>query len=384
MKIVVIGGAANRNVMIEGGVESVVKNLTLGFENFPEHQLILLGNQIVPEQIGNISYQKIPLVFPRIGINLNFLFFRNKIINKIEKGFQPDIYHFQGTIPNLLLINKTIQKKVVVTQHGILREELKYQVGLKSKIKFQIKIFLESSFIKKIRNMIFISDYNKKYMLAGFPFLKRINSALIYNPVNPLFSVQTNTKTQENRMYFVGEIKKRKGLHDLLDAIKESHQSGIDYVLDVIGGFKELEYEQEIKKLISEDEFLQQNVFFHGWKLPEEIVEIAGNSRYFVLPSYQETLPVSLAEAMALGKVVIATSLPGIMEMVEDGKEGKLFQKGNTGELVQILKYFSENPLYADKFSVQAKQKAAKMFSETAIAEKTINFYKKILIENQT
>lgn len=380
MKIVIIGGAANRNDIIEGGVESVVKNLAFGFEKFPEHQIILLGKNIVAGQINNISYQKIPLVFPAIGLNLNFFFFKNKIIHQIETKYQPDIFHFQGTIPNLFLINKTIQNKAVVTQHGILKEELKYQIGFKNKVKFQFKIFLESRFIRKIRNMIFISDYNKKYMLLGFPFLKNINSELIYNPVNPLFSEQIKDSPQENRMYFVGEIKKRKGLHDLLNAIKNVHKNGNDFLLDVVGGFKEEEYEQEIKNLVNEDEYLKKNVFFHGWKSSDDIIKIAGNCRYFVLPSYQETLPVSLAEAMSLGKTIIATSLPGIMEMVEDGKEGKLYQKGNIKELAQILNFFSENPFLANKFSIQAKQKAEMMFSETIIAEQTIIFYKKILV----
>jgi len=46
-------------------------------------------------------------------------------------------------------------------------------------------------------------------------------------------------------------------------------------------------------------------------------------------------MPLSLLEAMALGKVVIASRVGGIPEVIKDGKNGFLFKAGHAEELIK-------------------------------------------------
>ena len=64
----------------------------------------------------------------------------------------------------------------------------------------------------------------------------------------------------------------------------------------------------------------------------------------FVLPSYREGTPKAVLEAMACGKAIITTDVPGCRETVEDGKNGYLIEAKNVSALVAKMKQFINNP----------------------------------------
>jgi glycosyltransferase involved in cell wall biosynthesis len=57
----------------------------------------------------------------------------------------------------------------------------------------------------------------------------------------------------------------------------------------------------------------------------------------YVLPSYNEGLPISILEAMSYGKPVISTSVGGIPEIVKPGYNGWLFKPGDHAALNLIM-----------------------------------------------
>ena len=68
------------------------------------------------------------------------------------------------------------------------------------------------------------------------------------------------------------------------------------------------------------------------------------NSHVFVLPSYREGVPRSTQEAMAIGRAVITTDVPGCRETVIDGVNGFLVEKWNPQALAEKMIYFIEHP----------------------------------------
>ena len=376
MKIVIIGGVSNFK-LIRGGIESVVYNLSTQFFNYPRIDFYLLGNKVSENSIGNTHFQNISIPYPKLGLAFNYFFFNSKIINNIEKRIHPDIYHFQGTIPNLLLLNKKIISRTVVTQHGILSEELRYQTNYFRKLKFIIKIFLENYTLPKVKNLIFISNYNKRYVFSKYPKMKDINHCLIYNPVHPMFFDKIKKDNSNFRMYFVGELKKRKGLHDLLMAIKLLKNEDLNLRLEIIGDFIEEDYKNYINSIL--DDELNEIITFHGWQNKEGIQKISSICNVFILPSYQETLPVSIAEAMALGKAIIATDLPGIREMIQDGKSGMLYKKGDIDELSHKIGVLAKNKNLISRLCNEASYRAKELFNPENILKNTVEFYEKIL-----
>ncbi|TYK65323.1 glycosyltransferase family 4 protein [Colwellia echini] len=63
----------------------------------------------------------------------------------------------------------------------------------------------------------------------------------------------------------------------------------------------------------------------------------------FVLPSYHEGLPRTVLEAMATGRPILTTDVPGCRETVINGENGWLVEKSNVEQLAEKMTWFIEN-----------------------------------------
>ena len=168
----------------------------------------------------------------------------------------------------------------------------------------------------------------------------------------------------------------------LIQALEKLKGEGVTYELHVVGGFRERQYEVEINRII-ENSSVKGQIKFHGWKTQEEILSIYKECSIFVLPSQQETLPVSIAEAMAMGKVVIASNVGAISEMFRNNISGLLFQKNNLEDLCNCLRRLNNNCELIDSMSLEATLEARSKYETHMVASRTIDFYKSVLHRRQ-
>ncbi|MCS0000027.1 glycosyltransferase family 4 protein [Vibrio alginolyticus] len=63
----------------------------------------------------------------------------------------------------------------------------------------------------------------------------------------------------------------------------------------------------------------------------------------YVLPSYHEGMPRTVLEAMAMGRPILTTDVPGCRETVIDGENGWLVEKANAEQLAEKMLWFIEN-----------------------------------------
>lgn len=373
MKVVLVGDFPEGDKTY-GGVQGVLVNMTNALLSRNDIELVLVST--TPATTFE-SFKSRCAVYT---INFRNSFFgAKKEFDAIVANEKPDIIHLQGVVPGAMLFNKKYKEYFVVTQHAILGEERKLQVNFKRKMLFRLKELTEKIYLGRIKNIVFISDYNKQIYLRNNKKAQKINYELIVNPVNDIFfrNEPSENKAPSRDVYFVGEIKKRKGLHLLLQAVHGLKQKNLQIRVHVIGGYKEEEYRHEIEDLIKKLE-IEDQILFCGWKNQMEILEYSRDIPVFVLPSYQETLPLSIAEAMSQGKAVVATNICGIPEMIEHGHSGFLFEKGNTDELAQILEELFNNPEKLKRVSAKAIDESKKYRPKNVI-EKTIGFYRKVL-----
>ncbi|PAR27102.1 glycosyltransferase family 4 protein [Vibrio metoecus] len=82
-------------------------------------------------------------------------------------------------------------------------------------------------------------------------------------------------------------------------------------------------------------------VIYHG--STSDVRQFIYNAGVFVLPSYHEGLPRTVIEAMAMGKPILTTNVPGCRETVVSGINGWLVEKGNYIELSERMCWFIEN-----------------------------------------
>jgi glycosyltransferase involved in cell wall biosynthesis len=181
----------------------------------------------------------------------------------------------------------------------------------------------------------------------------------------------------------VGRINKNKNLSLVLRALGKLKKENIVFTLHVVGGYKDNYYEHEINTLVTENDLTSQ-VLFYGWQTQEQILQVHEKCRIFVLPSQQETMPVVVGEAMALGKVVLASRVGAVSEMITDQVSGFLFNRNDLDQLCSLLRMLHNNAELMDTVSSNAMREANEKFHPDSIAAKTYEFYLKVLQQART
>ena len=306
---------------------------------------------------------------------VEFAWHSRSVVARMVKKLNPNLIHYQGIDPGMMSVKTRFFNKLVATQHGIINEEKKYQAGTYKKLFFLVKSFFEEYYLKRVQNIILISEYNKQIISEKLnPSAK---TKLIRNAVNKDFFSIPIKKVVGNKLYFVGAVTKLKNVHFLLETLVRLNEQGYSFTLDIIGSFQSAEYKKIIDGLVSKHQ-MENQVFFHGKQPQTNIIEIIKELDIFVLPSQQESLPVSVAEAMAAAKIVIASNVGGIKEMFDDTTSGFLFNK-NTDELEGLLKKVYKNSQMVS-VAKSAREKAIMQFHPNTVAQKTYDFYKELLI----
>lgn len=141
-----------------------------------------------------------------------------------------------------------------------------------------------------------------------------------------------SNRSEEGFVLFAGRLHWVKGLDVLLRAFALIHDQ-VDAKLIVAGdGPHRLELQSLAAKL-----GLADRVAFLGYVPRESLSQLFSICTVFVLPSRWETFGIVLAEAMASGKPVIASDVPGPTSQVVDSENGLLFPSGDYERLASLL-----------------------------------------------
>ena len=136
---------------------------------------------------------------------------------------------------------------------------------------------------------------------------------------------------------YISRIDVQKGWDILLDAIhkvKELDEQAFQQIRYIFAGSgsQEKEFYQKV------DELGLNNMIIKLPMLTQPEMRQAFNAMdAFCFPSFQESLGLVGIEAMACGKPIIASDIPGIQDYVVDSENSLLFQKGNTEMLAQAI-----------------------------------------------
>ena len=145
----------------------------------------------------------------------------------------------------------------------------------------------------------------------------------------------TDLTNRPVRFLFMGEIGDRKGVFDIIRGLRE-HRNEIAGKLELrIGGNKR---EEELRKAIT-DGGLLDIVKFEGWVAGDKKIELLNWADVYILPSFNEGLPISILEAMSYKMPIISTPVGGIPEVV-DKSNGILVTPGHHDEIFIAMKHY--------------------------------------------
>lgn len=162
----------------------------------------------------------------------------------------------------------------------------------------------------------------------------------------------------------IAALKPYKGIPVLLEACRLLLDRGVELVCDVVGeGPLRRRLEERIRSLD-----LAGRVRLLGARTQAEVAELIGGATLVVLPSVvasdgqMEGIPVALMEAMAAGKPVVASSLSGVPELIEDGREGRLVPPGDAAALADALEEVLASPQRRRAMGARGREKVAAAF----------------------
>ena len=186
------------------------------------------------------------------------------------------------------------------------------------------------------------------------------NYEVIYNGVDTdLFRpMQVPKVSLKLNLLFIGNLNPEKGLEYLFPAVVDVQEK---VHLSIVGKGKLL------------DKYQQQYPWatFYGRVEHMAIPEIINLHDAVVLPTFVESFPNVILEAMACGKPVIATKVFGIPEMITSGEEGILVPPKESSALKEAILTFTEKKEVAKVMGKKGRKKVLKSF-KNGVQEKKI------------
>jgi glycosyltransferase involved in cell wall biosynthesis len=290
----------------------------------------------------------------------------------------PEVCHVHGTGAFSKQIYFALQQygiKMMLTVHGILREEKRQALLRKPSLKALYQYIVQSrderelleSAPRIIVDTAYVEEKLKAYGLRHVPDMHVIPQGI----EETFYSIKCNP--QSNVILCVGAIAPRKGHVYTVEMFNRLRAKGIDAKLRIIGSLADKAYYELLQQKIAASPYAS-DISLEANLSREELLKAYADAKLFVLHSREESQGIVFAEAMATGLPVVATKIGGIPYVVAEGKSGLLSPYGDVDVMAQSAELLLTDDNMWKEFSSNAKE-VAKGYSWTDIAEHIVLLY---------
>jgi glycosyltransferase involved in cell wall biosynthesis len=175
--------------------------------------------------------------------------------------------------------------------------------------------------------------YLEKYAEWGYPREKLVH---LPNFVDTEFWQPAGDSPEAAYLYF-GRVSREKGLETLLQAQalwERGGESGGEPLTLLIAGSGP--WDEELRRRVTELGLQRAEIL--GALAPDELHRALTRARFTVIPSeWYENAPMAGFESLAAGRPIVGTRIGGITELIEDGRDGILFEPRDPRDLLAAL-----------------------------------------------
>ena len=225
--------------------------------------------------------------------------------------------------------------------------------------------------LRETRFVRSISDFNRRFLEELYPAEAKGKIVVVHVGIEPetyeenARLVAAEPDGEPPRILCVAAHKPYKGLPVLIEACGILRDQGLKVQCDIVGDGP---MRAELQALIGERR-LDSIVRLLGPRPQEEVARMMAEAQLFALPSIiaedgqMEGIPVALMEALSSGRAVVTTSISGIPELVEHGRNGLLVPPGNAAAFAAAMKELLENPGRAAEMGRRGQEKVRAEFT---------------------
>ncbi len=306
-----------------------------------------------------------------IPLYQNSKYFKNKYIRFFHSFTFPFFLNKLKLDPDLIKTNQLNGVWIAIIYKLISRTPLLIRTGYDMFLfKVKERKYIKSLFAYFITQLgIIFSNYylvtsksdlrfiTKKYFFTNNKVLLRPNWVDI-----PIQTKSINERLEKN-ILSVGRLEKQKNYYQLINDFRNS-----EFLLDIVGSGTK----QEELKLLADTNNTKCNFF--GNMEHDKLLEAYKEYKIFITTTLYEGNPKTILEAMGNGCVVIAPNISNINEIIENNKNGILFEPNNCN-LSELVKNVIEDSEKLDKLSKNSISYIKKYFSfESAVQNEELDY----------
>jgi glycosyltransferase involved in cell wall biosynthesis len=368
--IVMIGTTA---ACFYGFRAELIKNLNL--KNITVYAFTTDNDALELEKISELGAIPISYQLNRGGLNpLADMLATYKLAQQI-KQLKPDLvfsYFAKPVIFGTLAAKIAKVPKIIGMLEGLGYTFTDQPNGLSSKTKLirAIQVFLYKLALPKLDQLILLNHDDKTDLLINNDI--EVKETYILGGIGldlNQYKYSPAKKTLPIQFLFIGRLLKEKGIHDFIAAAQIVKEKFPQTTFTVLGGIDEANLGALTQGELTQ--YIDQNVIDYPGHV-ENIAEWIKQSHVFVLPSYREGVPRSTQEAMAIGRPVITTDVPGCRDTVIDGVNGFLVPKWNPQALAEKMIYFIEHPEQVRMMGDQSHKIAIEKFDAEKVNQRLL------------
>jgi colanic acid/amylovoran biosynthesis glycosyltransferase len=221
-----------------------------------------------------------------------------------------------------------------------------------------------------------ISEYNRAFLKSIHPNIPTDKIKVIHCGIDPAKFQKNHVERSSKSLTIicVGRLEKVKGQKYLIETCAQLKERNIDFRCYLVG---DGELQSQIQRQINQLD-LADFVKILGFQPHHKVVDLLRQADILVLPSISEGIPVAIMEAMASGIPVVATSVTGVPELVEDSVTGLLVPSRNSSALTDAILRLYKSPELRLQMGESGRQKVFKDFNLQRSAVMLQNSFQKV------
>ncbi|MFA6404944.1 MAG: glycosyltransferase family 4 protein [Candidatus Paceibacterota bacterium] len=363
-----------------GGAQRHVYDLALSMKEKSHTPIVALGgNGLLMKRLEDAGIKTYPINSLNRDISMNEDATSFMDIFRIIKRERPDILHLHSPKAAGLgsFAGKLLRvKKTIVTVHG-------WSFNEDRPISQRIIIAFFSWLTMLLSDKTILLSLREYSQAMHFPWVKNKLTIIPLGIKQPIFLSIDGARQEIGRrigldlneigkkmiLGTVTELHPNKGLFYLINALEQVLPQNPNLVCIIIGDGEEA----TSLNLLIKSKKLENNVYLLGYI--DNASEYLKAFNLFVLPSVKEGLPYVILEAGFASLPVIATTVGGIPEIVEDMKSGVLVQSKNIRELAHAISFMIEHPNMRREYSANLRESVAQKFLFEKMTSEISNLY---------